>query len=87
MKVYVLVNNLAVVPNVWTFNFTQYHGLHGASGSPWKFTGNFDTGTIPSLSPGEIPVEFPARIMLRSHVVFAGISSGIRVIFSRWNPS
>ena len=121
LKVYVLVNNLAVVPNLWTFNFTRYQGLHAASGSHWDFTENFvipwdSTWTIPlesqwnsqvglhwnsvgsqwdawfsvgfpSLSSGEIPLEFPAGTMLRSHVGFPGIPPRIPVIFSRWNPS
>ena len=54
LKVYVLVNNLAVVPNLWNFNFTQYQGLHATSGSHWAFTRNFE---IPWDSTGTIPLE------------------------------
>ena len=37
---------------------------------------------FPTLSTGEIPVEFPAGIRPRLHVGFAGIPPGIPVIFS-----
>ena len=55
VKGYDLVNDLTVVPNLWTFNFTQYQGLNAASGSHCEFTG--------ILNAVGIPVKFPAGIL------------------------
>ena len=55
VKGYDLVNDLAVVPNLLTFNFTQYQGLNAASGSHCEFTG--------ILNAVRIPVKFPAGLL------------------------
>ena len=50
------------MPNLWTFNFTQYQGQHAASGSLKASTGNFEipwdsTGWMEFLwNQNEIPI-------------------------------
>ena len=88
LKVYVLVKNLAVVPTLWTFNFTQYQGLHAASGSHRELTGNFE---IPWDSTGTILFESQWNSQLGFHWNSVGshwdawFSVGFPSLSSQWN--
>ena len=76
LMVYVLVNKFAVVPNLWTFKFTQYQGLYAAFGSHWEFWNAFEFHWD---NPFGIPVKFSARIPLE----FCGIP--VRFLGSQWD--